>query len=218
MRSRPSISWLILGVLASLALSAPAAFAQAPATQQPPPPPQPMTRSSGAEGFGVQIGGGPLFANFADATGLESKAGWLVGILMGGNRGGTVGVEADVLYGQKGITVPIFGDYEQRVIHVPVMLKVNGGSANVNGLSVFGVGGGYFDWQFGAKLGSVDISEDTDGYEVGWVIGGGVEVLRFSGQVRFMRGIRQIGKNFDVSRSVNSESKAVVVLFAFRLN
>lgn len=207
----------VVALLALLALSATPALAQAPASQQPPPR-QTSTRSSGAEGFGIQIGGGPLFANFADASGLDTKAGWLVGILMGGNRGGTVGVEGDVLYGQKGVTVPIFGDFEQHVIHVPVMLKVNGGSANVNGFSVFGVGGGYFDWQFGAKLGAVDISEDTDGYEVGWVIGGGVEVLRFSGQVRFMRGIRQIGKNFDVSRSVNSESKAVVVLFAFRLN
>ncbi len=98
------------------------------------------------------------------------------------------------------------------------MLKINGGSANVNEFSVFGVGGGYFDWQFGSKLGTVDISEDTDGYEVGWVIGGGVEFLRFSGQLRFMRGIRQIGKNFDVANSVQSESKAFVVLFAFRLN
>ena len=35
------------------------------------------------------------------------------------------------------------------------------------------------------------------------MIGGGVEVLRFSGQVRFMRGIRQIGKNFDVANSVD---------------
>jgi hypothetical protein len=209
----------VLSLLALLALSATPALAQAPASQQPPPPPrQTSTRSSGAEGFGIQLGGGPLFASFTDAQNLESKAGWLVGLLMGGNRGGTVGVEADVLYGKRGVTVPFFGDFDQHVIHVPVMLKVNGGSANVNGLNVFGVGGGYFDWQFGAKLGNVDIADDTDGYEVGWVIGGGVEVLRFSGQVRFMRGIRQIGKNFDVANSVDSESKAIVVLFAFRLN
>ena len=191
MRSRASTSSWVFGFLTSLALASPA-FAQAPATQQPPPPPQTSTRSSGAEGFGIQLGGGPLFANFSDAQNLESKAGWLLGVLMGGNRGGTVGVEADVLYGKRGVTVPFFGDFDQSVIHVPVMLKINGGSSNVNSLSVFGVGGGYFDWQFGAKLGNVDISDDTNGYEVGWVIGGGVEVLRFSGQVRYMRGIRQV--------------------------
>jgi outer membrane protein with beta-barrel domain len=205
-------------ILASLVLGASPAFAQAPAAQQPPPPPRATSSSGGAEGFGFQIGGGPLFANFTDAQGLESKAGWLVGVLMGGNRSGTVGVEADVLYGKRGVTVPIFGSFDQRVVHVPVMLKINGGSPDREGLSFFGVGGGYFDWQFSGKLGNVDISEDTDGYEVGWVVGAGVEVLRVSGQVRFMRGIRQIGKNFDVARSVDSESKAVVVLVAFRLN
>jgi hypothetical protein len=213
--SRP---WLTLALLISLALGAAPVFAQAPATQQPPPPPRRVTQSGGAEGFGFQIGGGPLFANFTDAQGLESKAGWLAGILMGGNRSGTVGVEADVLYGKRGVTVPFFGDFDQKVVHVPVMLKVNGGSHDREGLSFFGVGGGYFDWQFSGKLGNVDISDDTDGYEVGWVVGAGVEVLRVSGQVRFMRGIRQIGKDFDVARSVDSESKAVVVLVAFRLN
>ncbi len=101
MRSRASTSSLVFGVLVSFALGSPA-FAQAPATQQPPPPPQTSTQSSGAEGFGIQIGGGPIFANFTDAQNLESKAGWLVGLLMGGNRGGTVGVEADVLLRSEG--------------------------------------------------------------------------------------------------------------------
>jgi hypothetical protein len=214
---------LLFAVLVALVVGQSSALAQAPATQQPPPPP-PSTRSSGAEGFGIQLGGGPLFANFADAQGLDfsSKTGWLVGLLMGGNRGGMVGVEGDILYGEKAVTLtlPIVGkqDFTQKVVHVPVMLKINGGSSNTSGLSLFGVGGGYFDWQFSAELAGIDISEDTNGFEVGWVIGGGVEFLRFSGQVRFFRGIRQIGKEFDVARSVDSESKGVIVLFAFRLN
>jgi opacity protein-like surface antigen len=219
MRSRPSISWLILGVLAALALGSPAAFAQAPPTQQPPPPPQPMTQSSGGEGFGIQIGGGPIFANFADTQGLnlESKAGWLFGILMGGNRSGTVGVEADVLYGKKGVTVSNV-DLDTHVIHVPVMLKINGGSRDAEGLSFFGLGGGFFDWQFKNTIGGVDIGGDTTGYEVGWVVGGGVEVVRVSVQARYMRGIRQIARDFNVGQSVDSDSTAFAVILAFRLN
>ena len=219
---RASKRWLIFTFLSSLALGAGPAFAQAPATQQPPPPPQRAASTGPHEGFGIQLGGGPIFNKLADATNVDSKTGWLVGLLMGGNRGGTVGVEADVLYGEKGVSVHIPGtaavDFTQHVVHVPVMLKINGGSGNVNGVSVFGVGGGFFDWQFNSKLGSVDISNDTDGYEVGWVVGAGVEALRFSIQGRFTRGVRQIGKNFDVARSVKSDSQAVVVLFAFRLN
>lgn len=221
MRTRSYNVWSIICVMAVLALGSASAFAQAPATQQPPPPPPPRA-SSGAEGFGIQIGGGPIFANFADATNVDSKVGWLAGLLMGGNRGGTVGVEADVLYGQKGVTIHIPGfrdqDFEQHVVHVPVMLKVNAGSGNVNGLSVFGVGGGFFDWQFKSTINNVDIAGDTSGYEVGWVLGGGVEILRFSVQARLMRGLRQINKTFDVANSRESKSKGFVILFAFRLN
>src|SRR5262245_50492433 len=110
MSSRTSTLSLLFALLVALVVGQSPAFAPAPATQQPPPPP-PSTRSSGADGFGIQLGGGPIFANFADAQGLDTKAGWLVGLLMGGNRGGTVGVEGDVLYGKKGVTVPIFGDF-----------------------------------------------------------------------------------------------------------
>jgi Outer membrane protein beta-barrel domain len=217
--------WLVVSLLALLALSAAPAFAQAPASQQPPPPPrQTSTRSSGAEGFGIQLGGGPIFSSLDDAQGLDlkTKTGWLAGLLMGGNRGGTVGVEADVLYGEKGAKFSVPGgteqEFTQHVVHVPVMLKLNGGSGNANGLSVFGLGGGFFDWQFSSKINDVDITGDTSGYEVGWLVGGGVEVLRFSVQARYAKGVRQISKNFDVANTFESNSKAFVVLVAFRLN
>lgn len=212
--------WPILFLLALLALGATPALAQAPASQQPPPPPQ-RASTRPHEGFGIQLGGGPIFSSFDDTAGLDfdTKAGWLAGLLMGGNRGGVLGVEADVLYGKKGakLNIPVVGtvDFEQQVIHVPVMLKVNAGSGNVNGLSVFGVGGGFFDWQFDSKQGS-NPSKNTDGYELGWVVGGGVEVLRFSVQARLMRGVKEISK--DLVSAQDSKSKGFVVLVAFRLN
>jgi hypothetical protein len=217
MRARRSKVCLVVCLMTVFALGAASAFAQAPVSQQPPPPRR--VTSSSAEGFGIQIGGGPIFANFADTQGLDikTKVGWLAGLLMGGNRSGTVGVEADVLYGQKGVTFANV-DFDQHVVHVPVMLKINGGSGSANGLSLFGVGGGFFDWQFNSKLGGVDIPGDTSGYEVGWVVGGGVEVVRVSVQARYMRGVRQISKEFDVANSADSNSKAFVVLLAFRLN
>ena len=217
--SSPFKVWPILALFALLALATPA-LAQAPASQQPPPPPQ-RASSGPHEGFGIQLGGGPIFSSFDDTAGLDfdTKAGWLAGLLMGGNRGGVLGVEADVLYGKKGakLNIPVVGtvDFEQQVIHVPVMLKVNAGSGNVNGLSVFGVGGGFFDWQFDSKQGN-NPSKNTDGYEVGWVVGGGVEVLRFSVQARMMRGVKEISK--DLVSAQDSKSKGFVVLFAFRLN
>lgn len=171
------------------------------------------------EGIGVQIIGGPLFANITDAVGLDtgSKTGWLVGLAMGGNRGGRVGVEADVLYGRKGATVD-GQDFDQHIIDVPVMLKVNVGSTHVNSYSIFAQGGGFFDWQFNSTLNKVDISQDTDGFEVGAVVGAGVEVMRFSVQGRYIRGLREINKTFNLGSSTAVKTQAFAVLFAFRLN
>ena len=200
-------------VLLGAVLGASPAFAQGQTSSQ-------SQSNGGHEGIGFQVLGGPVFSNITDVTGLktENKTGFLVGLGMGGNRGGIVGVEADVLYGKKGVTITGVGDFEQSVVHVPVMLKVNAGSDSRNGLSFFGIGGGFFDWQFNGKLVGVDVSNDTNGYEVGYVLGGGVEVLRFSVQARYIRGLREIDKKFEVGSSTDSNSKAFAILFGFRLN
>src|SRR5207245_2740002 len=93
-------------VLAAFVAGSSAAFAQAPPTQQPPPP-APRQGSGPHEGFGIQVGGGPSFSSLTDVKGFNTgnKIGWRAGLLMGGNRGGTLGVEADVLYGENGATV-----------------------------------------------------------------------------------------------------------------
>jgi hypothetical protein len=216
MRS-PFKVWPVLALLVGLALSASPALAQAPQTQQPPPPPQ-RASTGPHEGFGIQLGGGPIFSSFDDVAGLQidQKAGWVAGLLMGGNRGGTLGVEADVLYGQKGAKINNV-DFDQKVVHVPVMLKINGGSGNVNGVSIFGLGGGYFDWLFSGKI-NQSPADTTNGFEVGWTAGGGVEVLRFSVQARYIKGLKAIDRNFNVANSQDSKSKSFVVLVAFRLN
>lgn len=211
--SKPLLTFGFVGLLGLAALPA---FAQAPATQQPPPPP-PRASGGSHEGFGIQLAGGPIFANLSDVTNAKSKTGWLVGLAMGGNRGGTVGVEADMLYGQKGAKIGAL-DFDQRVVDVPVMVKLNFGSGNVNGASAFVNGGGFFDWQFNRKINDVDIAGDTSGYEVGWVAGAGVEVVRFSIQGRYIRGLKQISKNFDVANAQDVKTQAFLILLAFRLN
>jgi len=205
MQSRPPTLWLILAVPVLLALGPEMARAQ--------------------DGFGVQLGGGPIFASVDEAQGfdLSTKTGWLIGLLLGGNRGGVFGVEADLLYGEKGAKFHAPGsstdqDFTQHVLHVPVMLKLNAGASSASGLRLFGVGGTYLDWQFSSKINDLDISGDTNGFEVGWVLGGGIEALRFSLQGRYMKGVGQISKDFNILNALDSNSKAFVVLFGFRLN
>ena len=71
---------------------------------------------------------------------------------------------------------------------------------------------------FGIQLGGGPVFASIDGYEVGWVVGAGIAALRFSVQGRFQRGLKEIGKDFDVANAQESHSKAFVVLVAFRLN
>src|SRR4029450_10949640 len=101
MRS-PLRVWPIFSPLALLALGATPALAQAPASQQPPPPPQ-RASTGPHEGFGIQLGGGPIFSSFDDTAGLdfETKAGWLAGLLMRGNPGRGARGQRRVLYWER---------------------------------------------------------------------------------------------------------------------
>ena len=223
MRNRRSRSMNTLAMmLIAVAFRATSALAQQPSESVSLSLSQSGSQNSGSgrhEGFGIQLLGGVLFANLTDAQGLNTgnKTGWLVGLGLGGNRGGRLGVEADVLYGRKGATIN-GQDFDQHVVDVPVMLKVNVGSTHVNGLSVFVQGGGFFDWQFGSTLNNVDISQNTNGYEVGAVLGGGVEIKRLSVQGRYIRGLREIDKTFNLGASTDVKTQAFAILVGFRLN
>ena len=191
------------------------ALAQDPAT----PPPQEKS-SSGGHGFGVQVLGGPLFANYEDVAGLDfdRRTGYLIGMAFGGNRRGVIGVEADVLYGSKPVEIVGEGTFKQSVVHVPVMLKLNLGQESAHGFRAFLLGGGYIEWQFNGKLQNVDLSEDTSGFEAGFTVGGGFEVLRLGVQARYVRGVRGIDKTFNLSQTTETKSNCFLLLFAIRLN
>ena len=175
--------------------------------------------SNSQEGFGIQIVVGPVFANLDDAGSFSTsaKTGWLVGLGLGGNRGGRVGVEADILYGMKKTGVGT-GEFEQHVIDVPVMLKGNIGSTSRSGASVFVQGGGFFDWQFDYKTTIPNVTDDTTGFEAGLVFGGGVEYMRISVQGRYYRGLRAIDRKFNLATSAATKTEAFAILFAIRAN
>jgi hypothetical protein len=172
--------------------------------------------SNRQEGIGVQVIGGPAITSSVDAdSSIKGASSFLVGLSFGGNRGGRVGVGADVLFGKQRLKIED-ETFSQNVVHVPVMLKVNIGQRTASGLSVFALGGGFYNWEFGGKVADIDVSEDTNGHELGWTAGVGVEVLRMSIQARYIRALRAFDKKF--SNSTESKGQEVALLFGFRLN
>jgi opacity protein-like surface antigen len=207
-----------LGIIAIVIVAA--VCCVAPALAQEPATPAQDNNSSAGHGFGVQVLGGPLFANYEDVAGLDfnRRTGYLIGMAFGGNRRGVIGVEADVLYGSKPVEIVGEGKFKQSVVHVPVMLKVNLGQASAHGFRAFFLGGGYVEWQFNGKLQNVDLSENTSGFEAGFTVGGGFEVLRLGVQARYLRGMRGIDRTFNLSQTTETKSNCFLILFAIRLN
>ena len=174
----------------------------------------------GGHGFGVQVLGGPLFSNYDDVTGfnfdqrigLPDRHG--VRRQQTGRRrhpgGRTLRLETRGDRGQRSL--------EQSVVHVPVMLKVNLGQESAHGFRAFLLGGGYIEWQFNGKLQNVDLSDDTSGFEAGFTVGGGFEVLRLGIQARWVRGVRGIDKTFNLGQTVEMKSNCFLLLFGIRLN
>ena len=192
----------------------------APELAQEPATPAQDNNSSAGHGFGVQVLGGPLFANYEDVTGIDfdRRTGYLIGMAFGGNRRGVIGVQADVLYGSKPVEIVGQGTLKQSIVHVPVMLKVNLGQESANGFRAFLLGGGYIEWQFNGKLQDVDLSDDTSGFEAGFTVGAGFEVLRLGVQARYLRGVHGIDRTFDLTETTETKSNGFLLLFAIRLN
>ncbi len=171
------------------------------------------------EGFGVGIKGGWLFTNF-DQEGIqfENRAGYQVGLWFGGNRPGVVGVMAEVNYGKKGAEIQGVGNYDVNFVGVPVLLRLNIGAASRNGVNAYAVVGPEIDWLINHQLFGVDLEDNTEGFELGLVIGGGVEITRFIVEARYIHGLRSISNTFDLSETTDLKTKSFAILFGVRFN
>jgi len=172
------------------------------------------------EGIGIGVKGGWLFTNF-DQEGIQfdQRTGYQVGLWFGGNRSGVVGVMAEVNYGKKGAEIQNVGDYDVNFVGVPVLLRVNVGSADRNtGVNAYGVVGPELDWLINHELFGVDLEDNTEGFELGLVIGGGIEISRFLAEVRYVHGLRSISNTFDLSETTDLKTKSFAILFGVRFN
>lgn len=164
------------------------------------------------EGIGIGVKGGFLFNDFSSAKqDFDSNIGTMVGFFFGGNRPGVVGVMGELMYAKKGSE-----GVDLHYLEIPILLRVNAGSNSLSGVNVYGIGGPVFD----IKLSEPDILNVDDvyeGFDIGVVVGAGVEITRFIVEGRYNWGLRNIVKG-DLGTSQEIKTRSFAVLFGFRFN
>ncbi len=219
--TRPAMK-LAANLVSGLSLL-PAAVADVDPQQAPPPPPPPAANKPRHEGFGVGVKGGFLFASLGDVdpngNPIQKSAGTSIGIFFGGNRPGTVGVMGEIMYNKR--TAKFTANTDNKLslysLEIPILLRINGGSPNLSGVSGYFLVGPAVDIQLKQKLNDISISDKYEGVNVDLIVGGGVEITRFIIELRGDWGLRNVNKgNFGNTTKINT--KTVAVLFGFRFN
>jgi hypothetical protein len=199
----------LFGVLA-LVLIPLTALAQQPAGIQ-------QNNSSPHQGFGIGAKVGPLFSSLSEAgssDALKNRTGIIGGLFMGGNRPGIVGVGVDLLFARKGAKEEVTDasvtlDY----LNVPVYLRINGGSSNINrGVIGYGIIGVDLNFLLKSKfsVGDVDNTDDFKRADYGLALGAGVEISRVILEGRYTKGLGSIAKDKD-DPELKTQSFAVMV-------
>lgn len=194
-------------ILAILVVVTPLVLAS-PALAQNNPPPQQDTDSG--VGFGVLAG---LTSSKAKVEGVDvgdSQKGAMFGIWFGGNRNGRVGFMGELSYVRKAG----FGDDKLHYLEIPAVFRINIGSRSRNGVSVYGIVGPVIDIKL--KQPDSDIVGNYEGFDLGLMFGGGVEVTRIGAEVRVNRGLRSIYDPGDSGISIKTTT--IQVLVKFRIN
>lgn len=166
-----------------------------------------------AQGVGIGIKGGLLFNNLdfgANQDFLESKTGLIGGLFIGGNRGGLLGIEADIFYARKN------GEFNGQTItfdmlEIPLLLRLNAGSRSLSGVSLYGLAGPAISLRLKSDFDGLDIVDLTQGYDVNLVFGGGIEITRFLAELRYNQGLRNISKDFSASDTIKTRSFALLI-------
>jgi hypothetical protein len=170
------------------------------------------------EGFGIGVKIGPLWSNLDlddDVTPADRKAGFLGGIWFGGNRSGTIGVMGEVNYGRRKSELGT-QEFKQDFINVNAFLRGNFGSESREGVAGYVIAGPGIDINLTTELDDVDIKDDVENFTVDLVLGAGVEITRFIVELRYIRGLKAINKEFNESSDIKTE--AIALLFGFLFN
>jgi hypothetical protein len=222
---RVSLVFLVVLCLAA-GLPAPAAAQQplsldlksAGVSLFPPAAGAPSVAQGGREGIGVGILIGPLFDNYTsdtDVTDFKNRTGLQFSLFLGGNRPGRVGVATELTLLRRR-TEADGDDTTFTTLQVPLFVRVNVGSPNINRAIFYVKFGPAIDVILKAESGGLDIKDDVESFQVDIIGAAGVELNRFIIEGRYIHGIRTINKEFTDVEKITA--KAVAILFGVRFN
>jgi len=172
----------------------------------------PAQSTVGGIGFGIK--GGWLYSSFSQAgESLDSRSGWEAGIFFGGNRSGVVGFMGELLYARKSFSEGVVAkttdlDY----LEIPLLLRLNIGSSNKNkGVIFYGLAGPVFDVNLKAQQDGVDVSDNYEKMDIGFLAGGGLEISRIIIEARYNWGLKNLLKtNGAFSDELKNQSFALI--------
>jgi hypothetical protein len=174
-----------------------------------------------AQGVGVGVKVGPTFNDFTDDDAPEGRTGWMGGLFIGGNRAGRVGVAVEFNYARKNAEFEEDGQTSSLNVsyfQIPVLLRINGGSRDREGVNVYGIVGPFFNFKVDAQADFDDaFDESVEDIDAGVVFGAGVEITRFIIEGRYDLGLRRINTD-DEGGVVDVKSRSFAILFGVRFN
>ncbi len=148
--------------------------------------------------FGVKAG--VNFASITDATGLDSRTGFVAGVFVGGKFNDNLGIQADLLYSQQGAEFSL-GDFNLDYVTVPVVVKY----FVAQGLNIqlgpqFGV---IVNDEAQTVVGETINDIATNDFDLSGVVGIGYDLpmgIRLDGRYNF--GLTDVAKSADGKNSV----------------
>jgi hypothetical protein len=193
-----------MGAMAAVSFASPAAAQSNQASDQ---------------GFGLGVKGGYLVTSFETDTtpGLfSSEGGWIVGVFMGGNRPGRLGLQWELNFLRKS---QLCGCNQQQVdlyyMQIPALLRVNLGERSANRMAFYAVAGPAVELKIGEELRSLIIREYSS-VDASIIVGGGVEVARFVIELRGSWGLMNLVAN--PAPGVKVKARTFAILGGFRIN
>ena len=82
----------------------------------------------------------------------------------------------------------------------------------------YAIGGPQFDWLLERELFDESVEDNTKGFQLSATFGGGVEIARIIAELRYVAGLLDIQKDFDLGESDELKDKGWAILFGFRIN